>query len=426
MTLLPVHCALLACTAALVNHHVPNPYMDEIFHIPQAQRYCVNDFATWDPKLTTPPGLYLISRFIFQCNTTISLRMLNLVFAACLYPVIHRILTLHHPTGSNHLFTLALVWFPVGFFYNFLYYTDSGSTLFVLLSYLLAKQNHYTLSGLSGFVSLMFRQTNVIWICFIMAVSMMDIIGFKDNRVGMEPVQRFVVESVRQLPRWMIKLWTFVLTIAAFALFLVWNDGIVLGDRSHHIAILHVPQMFYFSSYLSFFAAPWILTKESIQAFFSPTGKRCLGFLVAGAILFYLVHHCTYEHPFLLNDNRHYTFYVWKNIYRRHWSVRYLVIPLYIASGWFNWRALRHNSGFLTCMGYFVAIALTLVPSPLLEFRYFIIPFLFYAIQLKPKAWQTSIVLFMYTVLHVITVSLFLYKPFEWAHEPGSTQRFMW
>ena len=30
---------------------------DEPFHIPQAQQYCRGDFWTWDPKLTTPPGL---------------------------------------------------------------------------------------------------------------------------------------------------------------------------------------------------------------------------------------------------------------------------------------------------------------------------------------------------------------------------------
>jgi alpha-1,2-glucosyltransferase len=29
---------------------------DEFFHVPQAQRYCRGDY-TWDPKITTPPGL---------------------------------------------------------------------------------------------------------------------------------------------------------------------------------------------------------------------------------------------------------------------------------------------------------------------------------------------------------------------------------
>ncbi|RWW02955.1 hypothetical protein GW17_00033936 [Ensete ventricosum] len=62
--------------SVLVDRVVPDPYMvahpcsaiflsnccllsrqDEIFHIPQAQRYCRGDFGTWDPMITTPPGL---------------------------------------------------------------------------------------------------------------------------------------------------------------------------------------------------------------------------------------------------------------------------------------------------------------------------------------------------------------------------------
>jgi hypothetical protein len=32
------------------------PTQDEFFHVPQAQKYCEGDY-TWDPKITTPPGL---------------------------------------------------------------------------------------------------------------------------------------------------------------------------------------------------------------------------------------------------------------------------------------------------------------------------------------------------------------------------------
>lgn len=32
---------------------------DEIFHVPQAQKYCSGNFRSWDPMITTPPGLYV-------------------------------------------------------------------------------------------------------------------------------------------------------------------------------------------------------------------------------------------------------------------------------------------------------------------------------------------------------------------------------
>lgn len=55
---------VVACTlpiSTVVNYVVPDPYMDEIFHVPQAQRYCKGDFNTWDPMITTLPGLYYAS-----------------------------------------------------------------------------------------------------------------------------------------------------------------------------------------------------------------------------------------------------------------------------------------------------------------------------------------------------------------------------
>lgn len=47
---------LCVSLALLVSHVVPDPYMDEIFHVPQAQRYCKGDM-TWDPMITTLPGV---------------------------------------------------------------------------------------------------------------------------------------------------------------------------------------------------------------------------------------------------------------------------------------------------------------------------------------------------------------------------------
>ena len=46
--------------AALVERlfSTTEPYMDEVFHIPQAQAYCQGGFDVWDPKITTSPGTY--------------------------------------------------------------------------------------------------------------------------------------------------------------------------------------------------------------------------------------------------------------------------------------------------------------------------------------------------------------------------------
>ena len=70
-------CAVSVLVLKAVNEEVLEPYMvrahapessqhrdrqrvplqDEPFHVPQAQAYCRGDYWSWDPKITTPPGL---------------------------------------------------------------------------------------------------------------------------------------------------------------------------------------------------------------------------------------------------------------------------------------------------------------------------------------------------------------------------------
>ena len=39
---------------------------DEPFHVPQTQQYCAGRFKAWDPKITTFPGLYLLSTAVLR------------------------------------------------------------------------------------------------------------------------------------------------------------------------------------------------------------------------------------------------------------------------------------------------------------------------------------------------------------------------
>ena len=53
--------AITAVTFGYFNSVQPDPYMDEIFHIPQAQNYCVGNLGHWNDKITTLPGMYVVS-----------------------------------------------------------------------------------------------------------------------------------------------------------------------------------------------------------------------------------------------------------------------------------------------------------------------------------------------------------------------------
>lgn len=119
----------------------PTPYMDEVFHIPQAQKYCSGRFREWDPKITTLPGLYLISVGVLHplsrglerwvCETA-HLRMINVGLASLTLIILHRITEQIH--GGKHVRTKTRQMRRIRFdrFFKFLILKRIKSNLFKL------------------------------------------------------------------------------------------------------------------------------------------------------------------------------------------------------------------------------------------------------------------------------------------------------
>ena len=272
---------------------------------------------------------------------------------------------------------------------------------------------------------------------------------------------------------------------------------------------------------LGLIGSPSLLTKvQPSQAY---GGKRTLPrlivlipFIVLAALV---VHYNTIVHPFTLADNRHYTFYVFR-LLLRHRATRYLVTPLYILSAWSiiqtlgatptptqtiksnrqvdtaNKQAssandfitstkpppkpaqslkLNHASAGEGSTARFILVwlatsALQLVTAPLVEPRYFILPWLMWRLRVpqvcpdppsssylqptKPtkrpssdgdkkttveKSWDLVKNVLWYQhdhrlwletgwflIINAVTGWVFLNKGFEWKQEPGLVQRFMW
>lgn len=129
------------CSFMLINQTVKGPYMDEKFHVPQAILYCNDKFSTYDPKLTTPPGIYLLSYLLHRigvpCNITY-LRSLNLFIGTFLLPrVCMSIYRTLHPSSSRSeiRWSGSLAAMPILSFFSLLYYTDLASTYTLLLAF---------------------------------------------------------------------------------------------------------------------------------------------------------------------------------------------------------------------------------------------------------------------------------------------------
>ncbi|KAH6659089.1 DIE2/ALG10 family-domain-containing protein [Truncatella angustata] len=535
----------------LVNAFVPRPYMDEIFHVPQAQVYCEGKYAQWDDKITTPPGLYFLSIIWARLSgygdcSLETLRRFNLFIIACTAVVAAASRAIiEGPSAKGQLNSaysihtgINIALFPVLFFFSGLYYTDVISTFVVLIAYL----NHRRRLGQGnrgrsvvndlytvflGVLALFMRQTNVFWVVVYMG-GCEAVQAIKDLPVAFEKPSldtwaaqaKFFVQkssigaihdpvlqnawpedlllcllsigiaAVCNLGAIFRRIYPQIVVVALFAGFVLWNGGVVLGDKSNHVATLHLAQMLYIWPLFAFFSAPLVLPQtlhvaQGVQSYFmsqwplkstgreGKSGKNAqrnanylgialsvvlLGGSTIGAGL--IVHYNTIIHPFTLADNRHYMFYVFRYTIMRGSTIRLLLAPVYVSCAVLVWTSLYQNnpdaptkpkSGILNkgssrstvltseVLILLVTITLSLITAPLVEPRYFILPWVFWRLLVPRRTggkrealdWVLFLETAWFLVVNAVLMYIFLTRPFVWkleGHEldGGAVQRFMW
>jgi alpha-1,2-glucosyltransferase len=224
--------------------------------------------------------------------------------------------------------------------------------------------------------------------------------------------------------------------------------------------------MLYLWPFIAFFSFPLFL--PTVVSALSPTLPRpstLAWSLFAVSLSLGVVHFNTLIHPFTLADNRHYMFYVFRYTILRHPLIKYALAPIYVFCGWLALRALcnqgvdsssvtarRGKSSRPTVPGserkpvgetrtsfvliWLITTALSLITAPLVEPRYFILPWVLWRLHVRPsrgsfagldiersRLWGETL---WFMVVNVGTCVVFLGKGFEWASEPGVVQRFMW
>ncbi|KAF7945157.1 hypothetical protein EAE96_009936 [Botrytis aclada] len=541
-----------------VTKNVPDPYLDEVFHIPQAQAYCRWDYGTWDPKLTTPPGLYWWSHFLSivsgftACNVHF-LRITNVIALTSIMMLAWKCRNLiiragvETPTdqvpklrSADSLHTAAnIALFPPLFFFSGLYYTDVLSTCVVLYLYKQfleqaeSKVHKSWKNGawfyLCGVLALCMRQTNIFWAAVFLggmeavrtmkgthlpaapslrhlhASSMKEYLREVGELVKSEhlhdpplhaaSVEDFVLTplsiiwtALTRLPTILLNLIPHISLLITFGAFVFINGGVVLGDKSNHVATIHLSQLLYLWPFIAFFSFPLLIPalfsflSNSIDNILHPSkfltsslNTQLRTFMTFGLILASLlgflaiIKYNTIIHPFTLADNRHYIFYVFRYSILRHPIIRYLLAPIYIFSFFLIFKTLsgsstEHKSShqkeppsktpkpsspptistlpsppLSTLFLLLLTTTLSLITAPLVEPRYFILPFLFLRLHFptlatssfsSPSSTITNICLYAettwYLLINGVTGYIFLYRGFEWVQEPGRVQRFMW
>jgi len=313
-------------------------------------------------------------------------------------------------------------------FFSLFYYTDNGSLLSVLLYLQLNLLEASLLVTFPvGFISLLFRQTNIIWLLYSTAISIL----YRDDELGefirsvdkqlvllsdnFRPFSRYFWDNIASILVYLIfglpsrmssiikATSSFLINLGLFVTFIYFNNGnIVLGDVSAHQPTLHLLQIGYFGLFNLIFAWPRLLNFEFIKYLFD--NKRNL--VILSLAFLYLTANHFIVHPYLLADNRHYIFYIFKIISKMRW----LFCPIYsvgLLSIFFQMpKSILIHLAFMCCT------VVTLVPQKLFEFRYFMVPYMILQIfDPRQKDESRSKILFQifYNIM-ITTATLFIFK----------------
>ncbi|KAG8994174.1 glucosyltransferase [Tulasnella sp. 427] len=467
--------ALNIVVARQVDLIVREPYMDEPFHIPQAQAYCRGEWSHWDPKITTPPGLYLVSIalmkvFLLPCTIPI-LRLTNVLLLTLLPPFLDRVIAsvrVDQERLRNRSWlepsaeAIIISSFPVFWFFAFLYYTDVASAISVLITLYVARSGWHKSAVVVGLLSCLFRQTNVIWLAFAFGSTSLYALHYPPEREAWDAERRKpqhlrgrqltyfvfdhdVLAAKADFLDWIISVLTviaerktvlpllppYIAGFLAFLGFVVWNGGIVLGDKSNHVPVIHIPQVYYGVAFATAFGWPILFTGRHgvfrllkniyLRSFWTKWYTSRTIFIMA--FILFTTWKYTIHHPFLLSDNRHYTFYIWKRLYMFHPAVPYLLAPVYYFCGYAWYVRLGQDNSLLNVCLFCGLTMVALIPTPLLEPRYFIVPYLILRILIPTTKKALMMEAAWYALINWGTMAVFLYKE-RWGVD--GVIRFMW
>ena len=339
-----------------------------------------------------------------------------------------------------------MAFFPLLYFFSFLYYTDVGSTFLVLLMFCLHLDRRDWFASFIGALSVFFRQTNIIWVFFVAIQAAGPHLVNQAHEARHENKKiKFSLNTWGQMTELCEGLYLivfhpkkcfhlvkcilctcmgYILVAMAFLTFVYINDGVVVGDRTAHQVVVHPTQVLYYCAFCALLGAPYALGR--LQPFFEFVRKHWVLAAAVTITVIGIIKGCTMAHPYLLADNRHYTFYLWRRIITRTETAPFLLTPLYIFGAFYVLYSLR-RADLAFKMAFPLCVVINLMPQFLLEFRYFVIPFLLQRLQVRPQSWWKLMAeMALFQCLNAVTIYLFLFKPFRWGHEPMHVQRFMW
>lgn len=442
---------ILALAHFWLNARQPAPYMDELFHVPQADEFCravrALQWPVYDANITTPPGIYAVAALLRFCGTQ-GLRALSSVWGlVALWGIVALLRGLRARSGgkgevaekeSEIWGNAVLVWAqPVFLFYAFLFYTETAAVACLVWTWVLALKGRHGSAAIVGVVSTLMRQTNMVWHAFVAADSAVYLLA------GSISSNSNVVQYISAIWSHVLRhLWPHIAAGACYVVFIVVNGGIAIGDKTRHAPVLHFAMFPYFLAFRALIAAPILLVRlralltAARAAANNPIWVRT--FLASSAVIAAMVMASGARvHPFVLADNRHYTFYLYRWVLLRSSLIRFGLVPLYGASLIFPFVHIMHCARYRgqdTARWLFTELAVevilhccvivSVIPSELLEPRYFVIGTLISVVRAMARhrnalsGAQTFLAGLSYLGANFAIIYIFAELPFERPPDP--------
>lgn len=245
-------------------------YDDEPTHIAQIRNF-MNRNTVIHPRISLIPGYHFV---IASAATLLGTReiphlraislAINLLAIISFFLVARKLDTAHALTK-----TIQFSFLPILFPYQFLLYPEGLMLSLTFTSLLFALTRKYTLTAFFGFLSVLARQTNIVWFVFLHLLCYLD---FRQNNLTANIILK--------------KSWLFILGYCIFAVFFAVNKGFAIGTSDVH------PNFSIFSGNVFFvlFVSFWLFLPQMIVNFAkvkkAVSDRKWLPFII---ILFILI-----------------------------------------------------------------------------------------------------------------------------------------
>ncbi|MDD5055111.1 MAG: hypothetical protein PHZ00_02470 [Candidatus Peribacteraceae bacterium] len=214
---------------------------DEVVHSDQIQRFARGDM-TLHPLITQLPVYHLIVAIpsaLTGFRSLAALRLFSFLLAACSVPAFFIVARRLDPAGAV-VRTLQFGLLPLLFPLFFLIYTDVPSLVPVFLALYAVLRRQPSVAAVCVAVSILMRQNNIVWAMFLWVFLLLSGGYFHGIRLFMERHAELSTLSLRwvsaqgALLRWIADTRAFLHLFVLFAVFLLFNGGVAVGDVSAH------------------------------------------------------------------------------------------------------------------------------------------------------------------------------------------------